>query len=54
MDIMTLFASSATRSRRATATVVAGMTLAGAAAVGGAVPAQAASVASTARNWFWV
>ena len=43
MDIMTLFTSSATRSRRATASVVAGMTLAGAAAVGFSAPAQAAT-----------
>ena len=33
MDTMTLFTTSATRSRRATASIVAGMTLAGAAAV---------------------
>ncbi|WP_426317035.1 resuscitation-promoting factor Rpf [Micrococcus yunnanensis] len=44
MDIMTLFTTSATRSRRATASIVAGMTLAGAAAVGFSAPAQAATV----------
>lgn len=41
MDIMTLFTS--TRTRRTTASVVAGMTLAGAAAVGFSAPAQAAT-----------
>lgn len=45
MDIMTLFSSSATRSRRATASVVAGMTLAGA-TVAFSAPAQAASVST--------
>ena len=44
MDTMTLFTTSATRSRRATASIVAGMTLAGAAAVGFSAPAQAATV----------
>ena len=44
MDIMTLFTTSATGSRRATASIVAGMTLAGAAAVGFSAPAQAATV----------
>ena len=43
MDTMTLFTTSATRSRRATASIVAGMTLAGAAAVGFSAPAQAAT-----------
>lgn len=44
MDTMTLFTTSATRSRRATASIVAGMTLAGAAAVGFSALAQAATV----------
>ncbi len=44
METMTLFTTSATRSRRATASIVAGMTLAGAAAVGFSAPAQAATV----------
>ncbi|MDY6055927.1 resuscitation-promoting factor Rpf [Micrococcus sp.] len=43
---MALFTSSASRSRRATASMVAGMTLAGAAAVGFSAPANAASLAT--------